>query len=142
MVNEFRQEVERLGYSVELAAPKRCALLADRDALGTALWNLLDNAVKYSGDSRTVWLEVVAEGDSVLFRVRDRGLGIDPSEQRLIFRKFVRGEESKIAGIKATGLGLAMVTHIINGHNGTITLDSAPGEGSTFTVWLPRATEG
>lgn len=142
VVNEFRQEVERLGYSVELAVPKRCAILADRDAIGTALWNLLDNAVKYSGYSRTVWLEVVPEGDSILFRVRDRGLGIDPSEQRLIFRKFVRGEESKIAGIKGTGLGLAMVTHIINGHNGTITLDSAPGEGSTFTVWLPRATEG
>jgi len=62
---------------------------ADREALAQALWNLLDNAVKYSGDSRTVRVEV-EKADEVVIRVRDEGFGIAPSEQKQIFRKFTR----------------------------------------------------
>ena len=108
----------------------------DREALAQALWNLLDNAVKYSGDSRSVQVEVET-GRAVAIRVRDQGLGIPSSEQRQIFRKFARGSSAEVQGVKGTGIGLAMVRHIVDAHGGSVKLQSEPGKGSTFTIELP-----
>jgi two-component system phosphate regulon sensor histidine kinase PhoR len=110
----------------------------DREALAQALWNLLDNAVKYSGASRTVGVEVAGRGNVVAIRVRDEGLGIPSAERRRIFDKFARGSSAVAAGIKGTGIGLAMVRHIVDAHGGKVTLESRPGGGSTFTIELPR----
>jgi two-component system sensor histidine kinase SenX3 len=73
----------------------------------------------------------------VAIRVCDRGIGIPRDEQKRIFRKFVRGTASKVNGIKGTGVGLALVEHIVSAHGGTIDLQSQPGVGSTFTLLLP-----
>jgi len=70
--------------------------------------------------------------------VRDQGIGIPESEQKLIFRKFVRGAAAKTGGIRGAGVGLAMARQIANAHQGEIVVDSRPGEGSTFTVLLPE----
>jgi len=77
----------------------------------------------------------------VAIAVRDQGLGIPPAEHEAIFRKFVRGAASRVNGIKGTGIGLAMVEHIVQAHGGTVRLESAPGAGSTFTVLLPARNQ-
>jgi two-component system phosphate regulon sensor histidine kinase PhoR len=140
VVMEFRREVEPRGFAVELdAAPDSAVVEADPEALSLAIWNLLDNAVKYSGDSRQVRVSLSREGGGVALAVRDAGMGIPRDEQREVFRKFVRGREAKRRSIKGTGLGLAMVKHIVEGHGGHIEVESVPGAGSTFRVVLPEA---
>jgi signal transduction histidine kinase len=138
VVDEFRQEGTSSGFAIECAVSEGAIPVdGDREALAQALWNLLDNAVKYSGASRAIRVEV-EDGSRVTIRVRDEGLGIAPLEQRRIFDKFERGSSAAAAGIKGTGIGLAMVQHVVDAHGGTVTVDSRPGGGSTFTIELPR----
>jgi signal transduction histidine kinase len=138
----FERTVSPGGYRVELALPaSSCRIRADPDALGRALWNLLDNAVKYSPASRTVWVDVAPEEDRLAISVRDRGIGIPAAEQKAIFGKFVRGARSREIGVKGTGLGLAIVRHVVAAHGGDVRLESAPGEGSRFTLRIPRERE-
>lgn len=140
VAEEFAQEVRDRGYSLDIVANHDLPRVrADREALSRALWNLFDNAVKYSPVSKTVWVEAACEANHVAIRVRDEGLGIAPNEQQQIFKKFVRAASAEAAGIKGTGLGLAMVEHIVAAHNGEILLESQPGVGSTFTILLPTA---
>ncbi len=137
VVCDFQQEVAGVGFAIEYSRPAGGAIVnADREALAQALWNLLDNAVKYSGESRDVHVEVERNGH-VVIRVRDSGYGIAPSERKQIFRKFARGAAAREHGIKGTGIGLAMVKHIVAAHGGTIRVDSEPGRGSTFAIGLP-----
>ena len=152
-VAAFQRTVAAKGYQVVLSLPAAPSgvpadrpasptrILADKDALGRAIWNLLDNAVKYSSDEWTVWVDVAPAQEKDQARlaivVKDRGMGIPAAEQRTIFNKFVRGAYSREAGIKGTGIGLAMVKHIVAAHGGEIRLESAPGEGSRFTILLP-----
>ncbi len=139
VVRDFRQQVDGAGFTIHYTRPPGSALVrADRDALTQALWNLLDNAVKYSDESRDVHMEV-ERNDEVVIRVRDSGYGIAPSERKQIFRKFARGAAAREHGIKGTGIGLAMVKHIVDAHGGTITVDSESGRGSTFTIKLSQA---
>ena len=141
VVRDFQQEVDGSGFAIEYARPVGSAIInADRDALAQALWNLLDNAVKYSGDGRTVRVEVTTDGE-VAIRVWDSGYGIAPSEQKAIFRKFARGAAALEHNVKGTGIGLAMVKHIVDAHGGKVTVESELGRGSTFTVILPRIQE-
>ncbi len=109
----------------------------DRDALGRAIWNLLDNAVKYSPSCKTVWLRTVVRDGSVDISVQDRGVGVPAADQLRIFDKFARGANAAESGAKGTGLGLAMVRHIVAAHGGHVRLESFPGDGSTFTITLP-----
>ena len=139
VVEEFRQEGGCKGFTIECAVPEGTVPIdGDREALAQALWNLLDNSVKYSGDSRTVGVEV-EDGSLVAIHVRDQGLGITPAERRRIFEKFARGSSAAQAGIKGTGIGLAMVRHIVDAHGGKVAVESRPGGGSTFTILLPAS---
>ncbi len=132
----FRQNPAALGYNIQLRAePSLPSVAADREALSRALWNLLDNAVKYSPENKEISAEVALQDSGVAIRVRDRGAGIPGSQHKEIFKKFVRGDPA--SAVKGTGIGLAMVEHIVRGHRGKILLDSEPGKGSTFTIWLP-----
>ncbi len=140
VAEEFAQEVRDHDYTVEIQVEKSLPrLAADREALGRAIWNLLDNAVKYSPNCRTIWFQASRAGDRVAIRVRDRGLGIAPAEQPHIFDKFFRASMAKAAGVRGTGLGLAMVRHIVAAHGGQLHVESQPGAGSTFTILLPPA---
>jgi len=137
-VADFRERVAPEGYLVELAdGGQSIDARVDREAISRALWNLLDNAVKYSPDCRTVWVELDRHPDRVAIVVRDQGLGIPVPEQREIFDRFVRGADSKARHIKGTGIGLAMVRQIVQAHGGHVALESAPGAGSAFTIVLP-----
>ena len=99
--------------------------------------NLLDNAVKYSGGNKNVDVIVSADDESVRIAVHDRGIGIPASEQKKIFDKFYRAEDSLVHETKGSGLGLPLVRHIMEAHGGSVEVESAPGRGSTFTLVLP-----
>lgn len=138
VITEFEQQVSDRGYRIELDTDGSASTLrGDREAIGRALWNLLDNAVKYSPDCRTIRVELARESGRVAIRVRDRGLGIPPAEQQAIFRKFNRGSAAEATNAKGTGIGLSMVRHIVEGHGGQILVESAPAAGTTFTMFFP-----
>ncbi len=138
VVSDFQREVSGIGYSVELhGGGSLPAIRGDRESLARVFWNLLDNAVKYSPESKTIWVDVSEAGQRLMVRVRDRGLGIPAAEQKEIFQKFVRGAAAKQSSIRGTGVGLAMASQIVAAHGGDISVDSKPGEGSVFTVLLP-----
>lgn len=136
---EFADEVRQRGYQIDVrwTGAADAVIHADEAALGRALWNLLDNAVKYSPDCQTVWVEGASTDRAVMIHVRDRGIGIAAPEQRAVFVKFVRGSLPSGYTIKGTGLGLALVDQIVQAHGGKVTVESQPGEGSTFTLVLP-----
>jgi signal transduction histidine kinase len=138
LVDEFQEKVTPKGYRVELSGElQNAVVVADREALSRAIWNLLDNAVKYSPGSDTIWVALALEGGSAVIRIRDRGLGIASAEQEEIFRKFVRGSNARTQQIKGTGIGLAMVRHIAEAHHGQVRVESQPDHGSTFVLLLP-----
>jgi signal transduction histidine kinase len=109
----------------------------DRDAIEQAILNLLANAMKYSGESREIDLRLKRANGKALIEVADRGVGIDVDEQSKIFEQFYRVPNTNNDGIPGTGLGLTLVRHIAEGHGGRVTVESAPGQGSTFAIHLP-----
>lgn len=140
LVAEFDAEIAENGATVEATIPDGLPpISADKEALGSAVRNLLDNAIKYSPGAQTVWLEALAEGAELKIAIRDKGVGISESDQKHIFDRFYRvdGEISK--RIKGAGLGLSLVKHIVLAHGGTVECQSQVGEGSIFTIKLPFA---
>jgi len=140
VVDEFQQEIEDQGVTVTADIAARLpAIRGDREALTCAIHNLLDNAVKYSPGAETVWLDAAATNGGVSLRVRDDGIGISEQDRRRVFAKFFRSADKAADEVKGVGLGLSLVQHIVAAHGGTIGVESAPGEGSTFTIELPAA---
>jgi signal transduction histidine kinase len=138
VVASFKPEASRRQCLVELReAATTPPIRADREALGCVVRNLLDNAVKYSPEGRTVWVDLVQENGSIAIRVRDQGVGIARADHERIFKKFVRGEVATSLGVQGAGIGLAVAREIIATHGGEIRLQSEPGQGSTFTIVLP-----
>jgi signal transduction histidine kinase len=118
----------------------------DRDAIEQAILNLLANAMKYSGESRSIELRLRSADGAAVIEVGDHGIGIDPAEHARIFERFYRVPGPETDRIPGTGLGLTLVQHIAQAHDGRVTVRSAPGEGSTFSLVLPvdrdRSAEG
>ena len=116
--------------------------VCDADALEQSILNLLSNAMKYSGASRAIELRLSEADGGAAIVVRDFGMGIPAAEQSRIFEKFYRGASDAHQRIAGTGLGLTLVQHAIRGHRGTVSVDSRPGSGSTFTILLPTIQSG
>jgi len=145
-VADFTEHAEAQGFSVEadLVTPEGASastVRVDEEAFRRAVRNLLDNAVKYSPVCRTVWVDGTICDRRVLISVRDQGMGINAEEKLAIFQKFVRGQAAKKAGIKGTGIGLAMVRQISEAMGGEIRVQSEVCVGSTFTLVLPLAED-
>jgi signal transduction histidine kinase len=135
---EFHHHAEESGRRIEVSGPDYpCPVQADPEALAVALRNLIDNALKYSPEEPAIWVDWSMDNGHIAIRVRDRGPGITAEERKAIFRKFVRGSAAATGNVKGSGVGLAMVLHIVDAHHGEIRVSSEPGEGSTFTVLLP-----
>ncbi|MBL8295788.1 MAG: HAMP domain-containing histidine kinase [Bryobacterales bacterium] len=143
VADEFRGEAARQEHELELRVEQETAVVrGDREALGRVVWNLLDNAVKYSPGRKMVWLEVGRRENEVTLSVRDEGLGIAVDERAEIFRKFVRGAAAREQSIRGTGVGLALSRMAVEAHGGRIEVESKLGEGSTFRVVLPLKGAG
>ena len=141
-VTDLHEEAEAKGFQIQTSlVTVPASIRADDEALRRTVRNLLENAMKYSPQCRTVWVDGKIDHHRVSISVRDHGMGIAASEQRLIFERFRRSEAAKKAGIKGTGLGLAMVKQITEAMGGEIQLQSEVGVGSTFTILLPLAKE-
>jgi signal transduction histidine kinase len=142
VVDAYRFPIEHQGFTLDLAVAEDLPEMeTDPEALSQALINLLNNAIKYSPDKKSIAVSVGREGDRVLVSVADRGIGIPKAEQKRIFEKFYRVESSLVHTTKGSGLGLALVQHITEAHGGRVEIVSAPGEGSTFTLSLPLRSE-
>ncbi len=117
--------------------PHRLTVLGDRRQLVSAVYNLLDNAVKYSDAGSTVEVGTVTNGAIVEVSVRDHGDGIPVRDLERIFERFYRVDRARSRVTGGTGLGLAIVRHVAANHRGEVRVDSREGEGSTFTLRLP-----
>jgi len=113
------------------------AVRADHDAMVTVLVNLLDNAYKYSYEEKRIKLSVAGENNAVRFSVSDNGVGIPRRSLRKVFRRFYQVDRSLSRRAEGCGLGLSIAKFIVDAHQGRITVESKPGQGSTFTVVLP-----
>ena len=127
--------------SVDAPVPHPPMLRLDKDAIGQALMNLLDNALKYSNGNKEIDVRVSMRGDEVRVAVRDHGIGIADSEQKKIFEKFYRVGSGLVHDVKGSGLGLAIVSHVARAHGGRVEVVSQPGQGSTFTIVLPSGAQ-
>lgn len=117
-------------------------IYADQNHFANAVFNLLDNAIKYSSESPQIKLELSVVGKELSIAVSDKGIGLNRDEQRQIFDKFYRVPTGNLHDVKGFGLGLNYVKYMVEAHQGKIDLDSAPGEGSTFTITLNLETNG
>ena len=134
--------VAEAGVTVDVKVPEGLPpVLVDAPALRSCLANLIANAVKYGGTSR--WIGVTAstapgrKGPEVRVAVMDKGLGISSADLPHIFEPFYRGAEAHSRQIHGNGLGLSIVKGIVDAHGGRVSVQSAPGEGSTFVLHLP-----
>ena len=131
---------ENLDYRASPSSVANAQVIGDPDELHTAVTNLLDNAVKYSPDGVHIAVELdVPEGDLLVLRVHDRGVGIPQNELKRIFKRFYRVRQRGRARVKGTGLGLFIVRSIARHHGGRVFAQSeGTGKGTTVTLELPR----
>ncbi|HEY6461691.1 MAG TPA: HAMP domain-containing sensor histidine kinase, partial [Polyangiaceae bacterium] len=147
-VNVYRYRAEREG--VELATdvePELPQIRIDDRAIQLAVINLIDNALKYAPGSKTVAVRARRENGSIVVRVEDQGPGVPPEDRERIFERFVRGSTSRVQGksgqerpVRGSGIGLALVKHIVESHGGRAWVEEAPGAraaGASFAISIP-----
>jgi signal transduction histidine kinase len=136
VIAEFSTERRLASGAIRLQSVEPIAVTIDRESLVRALWNLLDNAVKYSAIEPDITVRIFRSGGLAKLEVSDRGVGIEEADRERIFDKFVRGTAAARTRARGTGLGLAMVRQILADQGGTIEVSGANGTGATFTITL------
>lgn len=140
LVQGYTQHLVEQGFEVQSnIAAEPAPVLLDADAVSQAVLNLLDNAAKYSGESRFVAVRLWSANGEAVFEVEDRGVGIPPEERETIFEPFHRVQNN--LGKGGTGLGLFLVKHAMEAHGGRVEVESEPGQGSRFRLVFPRYAE-
>jgi two-component system phosphate regulon sensor histidine kinase PhoR len=141
-----QDSIDRVRPQVELKGGKVVAHLADdpltvtgdADRLTTAVDNLLQNAVKFSVDPPRVEVAGSVTNGDVELVIKDEGVGIPAAALGRLFEKFYRVEDPRLRNVAGTGIGLYLVRHVIEGHGGRVDVESVPGRGTTFRIWLPQ----
>ena len=137
-VEQVRAAAEGRGVMLDVAeVPRRVTVPGDRRQLVSAIYNLLDNAVKYSEDGSSVYLRCATNGERVELAVEDHGVGIPSRDYERIFERFYRVDRARSRDTGGTGLGLAIVRHVATNHGGEVAVTSREGEGSVFVLRLP-----
>jgi signal transduction histidine kinase len=134
----YQQQIQSEGFelSVEIERPLPPVMM-DGEAISRAVLNLVNNAMKYSAETKTVTVHVRRQEQTVAIEIADHGIGISRGDLKRIFEKFYRAGSELVHETKGSGLGLSLVKHIVEAHHGEIKVDSTPGKGSTFTILLP-----
>jgi two-component system phosphate regulon sensor histidine kinase PhoR len=126
------------GIELVLAWEEELSASVNPPLLEQAVVNLIDNAVKYSGPDSEVRIEARRIGREVVILVRDQGCGIEREHLSRLFERFYRVDKARSRRAGGTGLGLSIVKHIVQAHHGRVTVESVPGRGSTFAIYLPQ----
>ncbi|MBI5287524.1 MAG: PAS domain-containing protein [Chloroflexi bacterium] len=136
-VRRFGQQAERAGLTLVADVPAvPLSVIGDAERLERALGNLVANSLKFTPSGGSITLSANATDGEVAISVSDTGIGIDQQEQGRVFERFYKADRGR--GGAGIGLGLAIVKHIALAHEGTVSVESRPGRGSTFTMRLPR----
>jgi len=135
--NNFEEQAEHNKIILTVACPEDLTASIHAALLEQAVGNLIDNAVKYSGDGTRVLVSAKLNGNDVEISVADQGPGIEKKHLDRIFERFYRVDQARSRALGGTGLGLAIVKHIALAHHGTVGVTSAIGQGSTFTIIIP-----
>lgn len=142
VLDDVRVVLHERGFTLRTHFPEApVRVLLDREALHLALANLLDNAVKFSGDAKDITVSIEDRGDRAAVLVTDLGIGIAPALRERVFDSYFRVEADNLRRTAGTGLGLALAREIVQAHGGDIHVDSALGKGSTFVVILPKTQD-
>jgi len=136
-LESYRYQIEQHGFTLEEKIDAVPPMRVDREAVARSLVNLVNNALKYSQDQKYIGVNLYRENGAVKLEVIDHGIGIPNREQEKIFEKFYRVGDPLVHNTKGSGLGLSLVRHIAQAHGGKVSVDSAPGQGSKFTITLP-----
>jgi two-component system sensor histidine kinase SenX3 len=137
-VERIRPGAEQAGIDIEVADPDPLLVVfGDRRQIVSALYNLLDNAVKYSDAGAIIEVRARRDGTRLAIAVQDHGFGIPKGDLERVFERFYRVDQARSRSTGGTGLGLAIVRHVATNHAGEVTVESRLGEGSTFTLVLP-----
>jgi signal transduction histidine kinase len=139
-VETFQVRLRDSGFDVAYSPPVHPLppVRMDPDAIGQVVHNLLDNAVKYSGESKRVEVTLGDDDAFITCEVRDHGIGIPKGDQAKVFERFHRVGNSLVHDVQGSGLGLSIVQHVVQAHHGEVHVESEPGEGTTVRVRLPR----
>lgn len=137
-VDTMRYHFERHGLEINVSIDDNLPLVrCDADALRQALYNLLNNAMKYSGDGKEIDVRAYSSNGEVIIDVTDRGIGIAPDQHEKIFDEFYRVDDPRVRETGGSGLGLAVVKHIVTAHKGKLSVKSKLQQGSTFSIHIP-----
>ncbi|MFC1765093.1 ATP-binding protein [Planctomycetota bacterium] len=141
LVAEFQQRVRHEDVTCKTHIdPALPPIRVDRVAMNQALFNLMDNAVKYSGSGKEIRIQAEKEPHQVIISIQDFGSGIQAEDIDKIFDRFYRGGNELTRTVKGSGLGLTLVKQIVEAHGGVVQVQSEPGQGSTFLIKLPIPT--
>jgi len=134
----YRVEKEKMRLRTDIQ-PGLPPVRMDENAMTLVLLNLVDNAVKYAAEGKEIDVRLYRTPGGLTLSVRDRGPGIPIEEQPRIFERFYRARTARDRNVRGSGIGLALVKHIVEAHGGRLAVESVPGQGATFTVALPAA---
>lgn len=138
IVNEQKPDIEAAKHTIEVELPKEPMIIhADTHMLRMAIENLLSNAIKYTPSGGHIGVRVFKEGPYACISIIDTGVGIDPSDKEKVFRQFSRLSNELSQQVGGTGIGLYLAKHLVELHNGHISMESEPGRGSVFTIAMP-----
>jgi len=137
-VEEMAPQARERGIDMTAILPDSpVQILGDMDMLKRAVINLVDNAIKYTGKGGKIDITVAQDGGEAILEVKDTGIGIAKNDHERIFERFYRVDRARSRELGGTGLGLSIVKNIILSHEGTIDINSEPGNGSTFLLHFP-----
>ncbi|NWG29659.1 MAG: HAMP domain-containing histidine kinase [Ignavibacteriaceae bacterium] len=134
----YKFHLEQKGFTFSIIKDETIPIIKiDEEAVSEAIVNLVDNAVKYSDSNKEITIRTGLEGAFAFVEVEDKGIGILEKDQKKVFEKFFRVSSGNIHSVKGSGLGLSIVKHIVDAHNGKIELNSEIGKGSKFRLLFP-----